>query len=432
MTIAYNYVKPPTLAARNPYILARTLVISHMRTVDLGDPKTAPNSVFLDEIAREIKKSRRTVVVTGAGVSCSAGIPDFRSKEGLYNMVKYQHPKAVVKGQDLFDRNLFRSSETAAVFYTFMASLRAEMVKARPTPTHHFLRHLADKQKLLRVYTQNIDGFEARVGLDRSTVLLHGDIHRLRCTAVKSHEHDWTPENAAKLLSGIAPACPECRDAAAAREVAGKRSRGIGMLRPTIVLYGEEHPNGDEIGEQVSKDARTKPSMLIVAGTSLKVEGIKHLVKDLAKAVHARGGICVFVNKTPVSASQWDQVFDYHVLGDSDSWVEDLRQRVPDLWLTQTRLPTGKVQKPKKMQGPVKDLRSVIERDLRDSVSFNVFQAAPQTPSPQTLKEFEWPLAQRHSTRPSPPLGHWAIKSEPQWNDAHAFRPWALQDKLST
>ena len=121
------------------------------------------------------------------------------------------------------------------------------------------------------------------------------------------------------------------------------------------MLYDEVHPLGDDIGLIQTQDITRKPDMLIIMGTSLKVHGLKKLVKDFAKAVHASKpsitgtprsakswqGKVVFVNKTP-PGSEWEDVIDYHVAGETDSWVEkaleDWKKMRPSDWEVQQTL----------------------------------------------------------------------------------------------
>jgi NAD-dependent SIR2 family protein deacetylase len=139
---------------------------------------------------------------------------DFRSEDGLYNLVKTKYPQVVVKGRDLFDVSLFSSPDTASIYFTFIASLRQSILDAAPTPTHKFIRLLHERGKLLRCYTQNIDGIEARVGLaiggkEAQICQLHGDIHTLRChycNTLQEYTVEWTE----MLLDGFPPDCPEC------------------------------------------------------------------------------------------------------------------------------------------------------------------------------------------------------------------------------
>jgi NAD-dependent SIR2 family protein deacetylase len=88
-----------------------------------------------------------------------------------------------------------------------------------------------------------------------------------------------------------------------------------------------------------------KPDLLLIFGTSLKVHGIKKLVKDFAKQVHLKKGIVVLINKMELCKSEWKGVIDYWIEGDCDSWVLDLKQRIPDLWMKQELLPVVPIKK---------------------------------------------------------------------------------------
>ena len=312
---------------------------------------------------------------------------DFRSSDGLYALVKERYPDVVMKGRDLFDASLFRDPTSTAVFYTFISGLKRSIDAAKPSPTHHFIKTLDLKKKLLRSYTQNIDGMEAQVGLLGSScqearsdvkgntklrvknvrnVQLHGDIHRVRCMAC-SAEYPCTNEHLAAFEMGNAPDCPECLSrclchithpilmidtdspfTAEARVARSARATRVGSLRPAIVLYDENHPFGDEIGAIHTADLARKPDMLIIMGTSLKVHGLKKLVKDFARTTHscATSGSrkpfkVLFVNKTPPGA-EWSDIIDYHISGETDQWsnrvIEDWKKMRPADWETQQTL----------------------------------------------------------------------------------------------
>lgn len=140
---------------------------------------------------------------------------------------------------------------------------------------------------------------------------------------------------------------------AEARVARSARSLKIGTLRPAIVLYDEPHPLGDDIGTIQTADISRKPDMLIIMGTSLKVHGLKKLVKDFAKTVHASApsgslknkktwvGKVIFVNRTP-PAGEWADIIDYHVAGETDAWaekvVEDWKKMRPADWEVQKTL----------------------------------------------------------------------------------------------
>ncbi|KAF8807800.1 DHS-like NAD/FAD-binding domain-containing protein [Phlegmacium glaucopus] len=323
----------------------------------------------LSEISLSVAKGKKIVVVTGAGISCSSGIPDFRSSDGLYALVKERYPDVVLKGRDLFDASLFRDPTSTAVFYTFIARLKRSIDAATPTPTHRFIKALDTKKKLLRSYTQNIDGLEAQVGLlgtacqearsngkgksrfrakDVRNVQLHGDIHRVRCTTC-SAEYACSEEHLSFFEKGIAPDCPECLSRSEARIARSARAIRVGSLRPAIVLYDETHPLGDDIGYIHSADLTRKPDLLIIMGTSLKVHGLRKLVKDFAKTVHSSSSSrksckVIFVNKTAPS-SEWSDIIDYHICGETDAWttkvINDWKKMKPADWEVQQTLLAG-------------------------------------------------------------------------------------------
>ncbi|KAF9454074.1 DHS-like NAD/FAD-binding domain-containing protein [Macrolepiota fuliginosa MF-IS2] len=342
-------------------------------TVDLPAASTDVHTrrTLLD-LSLSVIKSKRIVIVTGAGISCSCGIPDFRSSDGLYALVKQKYPDVVLKGRDLFDASLFRDPTSTAVFYTFISGLKRSIDATSPTPTHHFIRTLDTKKRLLRSYTQNIDGLEERAGLlgtscedakatgkgkgklkirDVRNVQLHGDIHRVRCISC-SAEYPCTQDHLSMFGQGIAPECPECLTRSEARVARSARAIKVGTLRPAIVLYDEPHPLGDEIGSIQAADVGRKPDLLIVMGTSLKVHGLKKLVKDFARTIRENTSSTntltskpkpkvIFVNKT-APGSEWADVIDYHVAGDTDAWVarvlEDWKKNKPADWEVQQTL----------------------------------------------------------------------------------------------
>ncbi len=284
-----------------------------------------------------------------------------------------------VKGKDLFDSVLWKDPRSTSVFYTFIASLRKrirEEVK-QTTPTHRFIRTLRDSKRLVRCYTQNIDGLETREGLctdlsrgkgvrNRFTkkslalpkastgqslggeqdggcevVQLHGDLETLRCTFCQKTCGWEEGGREAVLLSGEAPECFSCMLQDQDRRDRGKRGTKIGVLRPNIVLYGEEHPSADAVSSITTHDLGFAPDVLLVIGTSLHVHGLKILIKEFAKSVHARAGgkgRVIFVNHTKPPESVWKNTMDYWVCMDCDEWIGSLKSHRPDLWHIQSEL----------------------------------------------------------------------------------------------
>ncbi|MCJ1478107.1 hypothetical protein MMC13_006783 [Lambiella insularis] len=344
----------------------------------------------LQQIADILASAKKVVVFTGAGISTNCGIPDFRSKSGLYNLINADYnaqlsssPSTLAvrstSGKDLFDSSLWKDELSTSVFRTFVASLRRKIREdvQGSTATHRFIRHLRDQKRLVRCYTQNIDGLEAREGLcadlrrgkgsktrfskkamqlpnsaadslpgsevDRGceVVQLHGDLETLRCTICgKSSAWDMD-DSEGTFLAGQAPQCQYCREQDQLRRGRGKRGTAVGVLRPNIVLYGEEHPSSDVVAAISINDLKLGPDTIIILGTSLQVYGFKGLVKEFAKVVHAKKGSkgsVIYVNLTKPAESIWTNVVDYWVAMDCDDWVRSVKARRPDSWQTQAQL----------------------------------------------------------------------------------------------
>lgn len=74
----------------------------------------------------------------------------------------------------------------------------------------------------------------------------------------------------------------------------------------------------------IRDDLKQKLDLLIILGTSLKVYGMRKLVKKFAMKVHSNKGFVIFINKTEAGISEWSEVLDYVVVGDCDTWVKEL------------------------------------------------------------------------------------------------------------
>ena len=190
-------------------------------------------------------KVAKIVVMTGAGISTSAGIPDFRSPEtGLYaNLARLNLPYA----EAVFDIEYFRGNPEP--FYALAHELYPG--KFRPTITHSFIRLLHDKGLLLKLFTQNIDCLEREAGVpDDKIVEAHGSFARQSCIDCKQ---PYPREDIERHINAKEiPRCFECQ----------------GLVKPEIVFFGEQLP-------AAFFENRTLPmqaDLCIVLGTSLSVQ----------------------------------------------------------------------------------------------------------------------------------------------------------------
>ena len=131
--------------------------------------------------------------------------------------VAYLYKNMRLTKQDMFDIEVFR--QDPSIFYTFAKKILPATTKF--SPTHGFLRLLQDKNKLLRVYTQNIDNLERLAGVrDDKLVQCHGSFATASCMRCKLQVP--IDEIKPNILDGIIPKCRSCE---AEREQQSGRKR---------------------------------------------------------------------------------------------------------------------------------------------------------------------------------------------------------------
>lgn len=65
------------------------------------------NELYMELVKHVMTKSKKVVVFVGAGISTGAGIPDFRSENGLFATLRSNF-KLKTSGQDLFDISVYK------------------------------------------------------------------------------------------------------------------------------------------------------------------------------------------------------------------------------------------------------------------------------------------------------------------------------------
>ncbi|CAO1605151.1 hypothetical protein XANCAGTX0491_008678 [Xanthoria calcicola] len=291
----------------------------------------------LDTLYKVLSKRKKIVVIAGAGISVSAGIPDFRSSSGLFATLKSEH-NLKASGKHLFDASVYQTDSSTTSFHTMVRGLSQLASKAEPTAFHHLLAKLSEQGRLMRLYTQNVDGIDtslaplatsvplANKGPWPRTIQLHGGLEKMVCSKC-NHLADFQPA----LFDGpVPPSCTHCFEADKVRtDHAGKRSHGVGRLRPRIVLYNEANPDDEAIGSVVSSDLRARPDAVIVVGTSMKIPGVRRIVREMCGVVRARrDGLAVWVNHDPPPVGkEFEDCWDLVVKGSSDDVAGFARMR---------------------------------------------------------------------------------------------------------
>lgn len=218
------------------------------------------------------KQFRKIVVLTGAGISVAAGIPDFRSPgTGLYSrLAELGLPFA----EAVFHLQFFRSNpypfyEVAKWFLT---------LEGQPTKAHRWIRHLHHQQQLLRNFTQNIDGLELVAGLPEDALIqAHGHMRTAHCIDChRSYSMDSFLEH---VQAGQLYRCAPCSapTTSSPDESSTLSSTYQGLIKPDIVFFGESLPPSFTANAELMAEA----DLVIVMGTSLKVFPFAMLVDTM-------------------------------------------------------------------------------------------------------------------------------------------------------
>ena len=190
-------------------------------------------------------KYSKILFMVGAGISTSAGIPDFRSKTGLFKQLQDKYNLS--SPEEFFEKKTFL--ENPQYFYEFTKLF--DLSKINSTISHKFMNFLVHKNIVKYIFTQNIDGLEIKAKIpEEKLIFAHGNFYKGHC-AKCDKEIDIN-----KINEGIQKDeiyyCPTCN----------------GPCKPNVVFYGEGLPKRFFEKLEDSKDI----DLIIIMGTSLKVQ----------------------------------------------------------------------------------------------------------------------------------------------------------------
>lgn len=300
------------------------------------DESTRPSVLearSMEAVAKYIKQNdvKRIVLMVGAGISTSAGIPDFRSPDtGLYANLAFLD---LEEPEDVFDITFFR--ENPKPFYALAHELYPG--RYRPTIAHSFIKLLYDKGMLLKHFTQNIDCLERQAGVPGEMIVeAHGSFASQRCIdCQKPYPDDQMHE---KVDQGEVPRC-DCG----------------GYVKPDIVFFGEALPS-------TFFDNRSLPAeadLCIVMGTSLSVQPFASLPSFVSDGVPR---VLINMQRVGGMGSRPDDVL---LLGDCDAGVRKFakamgwEEELENLW---------EATKPEEKTQPEENAPQDKDERLRDEV----------------------------------------------------------------
>ena len=241
-----------------------------------------------------VQDSKAIVFFGGAGVSTESGIPDFRSKDGLYNQRDIQladyTPEYLLSDDCLINE--------PKVFFEFYRQ-KLDVRNIETNRAHYKLAEMEQKGKLSAIVTQNIDGLHEKAG-SKKVYNIHGTTYRNYCMGFLHHHlpADFIFEalQGKDAEEGI-PRCPKCG----------------AVVRPDVTLYGESLPEKAVNG---AVSAIQHADMLIIAGTSLTVYPAASFIR------YYRGDRLVIINRDPTPADGMADLVFHESVGEVLSRIE--------------------------------------------------------------------------------------------------------------
>ena len=226
----------------------------------------------IEELKKIIDESDNIVFFGGAGVSTESGVPDFRSKDGLYNQKDVRFD--MYRPEYLLSHSCLMNEPK--VYFEFHRQ-KMDTRDIEPNNAHKYLAKLEELGKLRGVVTQNIDGLHQKAGSNK-VYEIHGSALRNYCLKCgKKYPKEYIFETNEPI-----PHC-DCG----------------GMIRPDITLYEEGLPE-DAVSGAVN--AIAKADVLIIGGTSLTVYPAASYID------YFRGKYLVIINQSELNIRRSENV----------------------------------------------------------------------------------------------------------------------------
>ena len=200
----------------------------------------------LEKFAELLSKSKKTVVLTGAGMSTESGIPDFRSVKGIYREI----PEEVL--------SLSYFLENVRDFYSLLQKFMDHR-EVLPNIGHEILATWESRGMVHQIITQNVDGLHQKGG-SKKVLEIHGSLETASCIKCKKQYPFY------EILDNKKYFC-DCQE------------HNNFPIKPDVVLYEEEVPLYNNAISMVSNC-----DLLLILGTSLSVYPVARLLHFTPKS----------------------------------------------------------------------------------------------------------------------------------------------------
>ena len=224
----------------------------------------------------------RVLVISGSGLSASAGMSTFSTPGGLYERAARAARLPAGDGKKLFSWSFYEKRRGEAL--AFLAGVAEEAAAAAPTAAHAALGELARAGALARHFTLNIDGLARSAGFGTwhperapagSTVELHGCVREVVCPDCGR----VGPADGAFLASARARTdvpCPDCT---------------AGPLRPRVLLYGDAEDGVITPSEALDllEEEAAGADLILWVGLSFEQSASAAYFRDVRRSLAAAG-----------------------------------------------------------------------------------------------------------------------------------------------
>ncbi|CAF9914759.1 MAG: hypothetical protein GOMPHAMPRED_008252 [Gomphillus americanus] len=291
-------------------------------------PRTADHLAGAIEALQYFLKAddKKTVLLTGAGISVASGLADYRGSSGTYTLNKTYRP--------IYYSEFLANHEARKRYWARSFLGWTNLNRAKPNSTHHAIRDLGQLGLVSSVITQNVDSFHLQAHPELRTTELHGYLRSLVCVHCRNEmprdefqkslsklNPTWASFLAEMLQTGALttedpderqrrglksnpdgdvdvpgapyttfkyPPCPKCLEDPpnTAEGIQGRvevdsdgawsSNSTVGVLKPAVIMFGESiRPAVKEAAE----DAVDEAGRILVVGSSLATYSAWRLVK---------------------------------------------------------------------------------------------------------------------------------------------------------
>ena len=240
---------------------------------------------LIKKTAEVIRRSKKVLALTGAGISVESGIPDFRGAGGLW---------------EKFDPMEYATIEAFTAnpqkVWAMLKEMGSVVEKAAPNPAHIALAKLEELGFLSSIVTQNIDNLHQAAGSKR-VIEFHGNSSKLICLSC-ARLHDRKEVS----LESLPPRC-SC----------------AGVLKPNVVFFGEAIPWR---AHMEAKEEAASCELMLVIGTSAVVAP----ACDLPLIAKRAGATIVEVNLEETQLTRY--VSDWILKGSASALLQALLNEI--------------------------------------------------------------------------------------------------------